>query len=481
MPFMDLNTVNYLKKNETKSPDLTGLLLYINLDARESYMSENKKILDEEKINLADATRVKYFDIVIDHGQGAIISDADGNEYIDLLASASATNIGHSHPKVVAAISNQAKKLIQYTPAYFANPVTALLAKRLVDITPGNFQKQVAFGNSGSDANDAIIKFARGYTHRSYVVSFTGAYHGSTYGSISISGVSLNMTRKIGPLLPNTIKVPFPDQNQRAVGESDDDFSDRLFKQFKLPFETYLPADEVALVIIEPIQGDGGIIKVPQKYMSLVYEFTREHGIVFAVDEVNQGLGRTGKMWSIDHFGIAPDMMSIGKSLASGLPLSAVVGRKEIMSSLSAPANVYTTAGNPVTAAAAMATLDVLAEENLVARSEKLGELARDFFEQAAHSYWFIGDVRIYGLNGGIDIVDEKGQPDNQATTKLIYRIFQLGAIMISLRGNTLRFQPPLVITEAQLSQAFKILTQAFNELEAGTLSLPETDNHIGW
>ena len=294
-------------------------------------MSKNKEILEEEKIHLANATRVKYFDIVIDHGKGAIITDADGHDYIDLLASASATNTGHSHPKVVEAITSQAQKLIQYTPAYFANTVTAKLADRLVNVAPGNFQKQVAFGNSGSDANDAIIKFARGYTGRQYVVSFTGAYHGSTYGSLSISGVSLNMTRKIGPLLPNTVKVPFPDQTQRIAGESDNDFSERLFKQFKLPFETYLPADEVALVIIEPIQGDGGIIKAPQHYVELVYEFTREHGIVFAVDEVNQGLGRTGKMWSIDHFGIAPDLMSVGKSIASGLPLSAVIGRKEIM------------------------------------------------------------------------------------------------------------------------------------------------------
>lgn len=218
-------------------------------------MSRNTEILNEEKVYLADATRVKYFDIVIDHGSGAIITDANGRDYIDLLASASATNTGHAHPKVVEAITQQAQKLIQYTPAYFANTTTAQLAKRIADIAPGNFDKQVAFGNSGSDANDAIIKFARGYTGRSYVVSFTGAYHGSTYGSMSISGVSLNMTRKIGPLLPDVIKVPYPDQTQRLSGESDDDFSDRLFKQFMLPFETYLPADEVALVIVEPIQG----------------------------------------------------------------------------------------------------------------------------------------------------------------------------------------------------------------------------------
>lgn len=444
-------------------------------------MSNNQEILAAEQQHLAAVSRVNYFDLVIDHGQGAIVTDADGRDYIDLLASASATNVGHAHPKVVAAITQQAQKLIQYTPAYFANTTTAQLVQRLTALTPGTFEKQALFGNSGSDANDAMIKLARAYTGRSYIVSFTGAYHGSTYGAMSISGVSLNMTRKMGPLLPDVVKVPYPDPSQRLAGETDAQFSQRLFQAFKLPFETYLPADEVAMVIIEPIQGDGGIIKAPQAYMELVYQFTREHGIVFAVDEVNQGLGRTGKMWSIDHFGIAPDLLSMGKSLASGLPLSAVVGRREIMASLAAPANVYTTAGNPVTAAAALATLDVLDAENLVARSAELGAIAREFFEQAAQKYPFIGDVRLYGLNGGIEIVTADGQADVAGTTKIIYRLFQLGVIMISLRGNVLRFQPPLVITRAQLQTAFDKLTQTFEAFMTDELDLPETDHHIGW
>ncbi len=171
----------------------------------------------------------------------------------------------------------------------------------------------------------------------------------------------------------------------------------------------------------------------------------------------------------------------MGKSLASGLPLSAVVGRREIMASLAAPANVYTTAGNPVTAAAALATLDVLDAENLVARSAELGAIAREFFEQAAQKYPFIGDVRLYGLNGGIEIVTADGQADVAGTTKIIYRLFQLGVIMISLRGNVLRFQPPLVITRAQLQTAFDKLTQTFEAFMADELDLPETDHHIGW
>ncbi len=447
-----------------------------------SSMENNQRILANEKEAFATAARVKYYDIVIDSGHGAILTDVDGNEYIDLLASASSTNTGHSHPKVVKAIQEQAQKLIQYTPAYFANSQAARLAPRLTKLAPMSGPTEVVWGNSGSDANDAIIKFARAYTGRPYIVSFTGAYHGSTYGSMTLSSVSLNMARKMGPLLPGVVKVPFPDPWDKLPDETDEQFVDRYFKMFKLPFETYLPVEEVAAVLIEPIQGDGGIVKTPPEFMKKIYQFAKDHGILFAVDEVNQGMGRTGKWWSIQNFGLEPDLMSVGKSLASGLPLSAVIGRKEIMESLGAPANVYTTAGNPVTTAAANATLDVIEEEHLLERSTKLGEKAKKFFDEEKEKYDFIGDVRMYGLDGGIDIVDpQTGKGDTEMTTKIMYRVFELGAIIISLRGNILRFQPPLVITEEELDQAFAILDQAFAEAASGKLSLPQNAEELGW
>lgn len=443
----------------------------------------NRQILDKEQQAFSTAARIKYYDIVIDHGKGAILTDVEGNDYIDLLASASSTNTGHAHPRIVKAIQDQAAKIIQYTPAYFANTQAARLAPRLAELAPMSGPVEVAWGNSGSDANDAIIKFARAYTGRPYMVSFTGAYHGSTYGSMTLSAVTLNMSRKMSPLLPGVVKVPFPSPWDKLPGESEDEFVARLFKAFKQPFETYLPAEEVAAVIIEPIQGDGGIIKTPPAYMKKVYDFAKEHGILFAIDEVNQGMGRTGKWWSIQNFpGIEPDLMSVGKSLASGLPLSAVVGRKEIMESLGSAANVYTTAGNPVTTAAANATIDVIKDEHLLERSARLGKKAADFFNKEKAKFDFIGDTRMYGLDGGIDIIDpQTGKGDTATTTKLMYRIFELGAIIISLRGSILRFQPPLVITDEELERAFAIMDQAFTEQAAGKLSLPANASELGW
>lgn len=446
-------------------------------------MVKNDEILNQEEQHFAGAGRVYYFDVVIDSGKGAILTDVDGNEYIDLLASASATNTGHAHPKIVKAIQKQAENLVHYTAAYFATSTEAKLASELVKLAPGNPDDwMVVYGNSGSDANDAIIKFARGYTGRPNVVSFVGAYHGSTYGSISASAVSLNMSRKIGPLLPGFYKVPFPSSDKRLVNESDADFVERMFAAFKEPFENYLPAEETAVIMIEPIQGDGGIIAPPAGYWDKVASFAHEHGILLAVDEVNQGYGRTGTFWSFEHFGLKPDLIAMGKSMASGMPLSAVLGRREIMQSLQAPANVYTTAGNVVSAAAALATLDVIKSEDLVAQSAKLGQVAQDFFAHEKTQFNFIGDVRLYGLNGGIDIIDPKtGLGDEQATNTIIYNLFKNGVLMISLRGSTLRFQPPLVIKEADLQRSFTIMHQVFEDFVNGKLKEPNGRHHIGW
>lgn len=449
-----------------------------------SNLEKAYRLIDEENNYYARSARINYYNLVIDHAHGATLVDVDGNKYIDLLASASAINVGHTNERVVKAISDQAQKLIHYTPAYFHHVPGIELSKRLAEIAPGNSPKMVSFGNSGSDANDAIIKFSRAYTGRQYIVSYMGSYHGSTYGSQTLSGTSLNMTRKIGPMLPGVVHVPYPDLYRRYKGESEHDVAMRYFDSFKAPFESFLPADETACVLIEPIQGDGGIVKAPEEYMQLVYKFCHDNGILFAIDEVNQGLGRTGKMWGIQQYkNIEPDLMSVGKSLASGMPLSAVIGKKDVMQSLDAPAHLFTTSGNPVCSAASLATLDVIKDDHLVEKSAKDGEYAKQRFLDMQKRHPMIGDVRMWGLNGGIELVKdpETKEPDNDAATKVIYYAFAHGVVIITLAGNILRFQPPLVIPRAQLDQALQVLDDAFTAVESGNVTVPKNTGKIGW
>ena len=428
------------------------------------------------------AGQIRYFDLCLDSAKGSILKDVDGNEYIDLLASASAMNIGHCHPKVLKAIKEQVDVLLHYAPSYFYNPKIADLGQRLIELTPGDFDKKVLFGNSGSDTNDGVIKFSRAYTGRKTIVSFVGAYHGSTYGAMTLSAVSLNMRRKMTPLVSGVEYMPFPNTYDRRSDESEEEFVDRYWQYFEDALSTYLPADEIAAVIIEPIQGDGGILKAPKGYMDRLYKFTRDNNIVFAVDEINQGLGRSGKMWSIEHFSIAPDLLTTAKSLASGMPLSAIVGKKEIMDSLEAPAHAFTTSGNPVCCAASLATLDVIEDENLLEKSRKDGEYAKNRFEKMMEKYQVIGDVRMYGLNGGIELVKDRNSkdPDSESASKLITYLMQNGVLMLTLKGNVLRFQPPLVIERKDLDRALDIIDQGFSELEKGNIEL-EDNRKIGW
>lgn len=442
----------------------------------------SKSHIQKEMKYFAQTGRIKYCDIVFVNGKGAKLYDKDGNEYVDLLASASAINVGHCHEKVVKAVKDQCEKLIHYTPAYFSHPLVYSLQKKLVQLTPGNFPKKVLFGNSGSDANDGMIKYARAYTKRPYIVTFTDAYHGSTYGSLTESAVSLNMRKMMGPFVGGIYQLPFPDMYRRLKGESDEDLTERYLDNFRLAFRTYLPADEVAAVLVEPIQGDGGIRTVPKAFFQKLYALCKENGILFMVDEINQGLGRSGKMWSIEHFGIEPDLLATAKSLASGMPLSAIIGRAEIMDSLPAPAHLFTTSGNPVCCAASLATLDVILEEDLVEKSRSEGEYVKKRFKEMQEKYECIGDVRVFGLNAGIELVtDRKTKTKNSdCANKIIYYLFDHGVVMITLGGNTLRFQPPLVIKKEELDFALSTIDDAFKAYEEGKLTTP-ADRHIGW
>lgn len=431
----------------------------------------------------AHSAKLKWLDLTVASASGSLVQDIDGNEYIDLHGNGSCANIGHSHPKVVAAIKNQADRLVHYCPGYFYHDQMVDSMQALIDTTPGDFDKKLVYGNSGSDANDGMIKYMRAYTGRKVIISFDGAYHGTSYGALSLSTCAGSMRRGVNPLLTDIYQLPFPDYYHRSFdGESEADFVARYIAQAEDKINRFIPLDEVAGFIIEPIQGDSGIIKPPAAYMAWLKQLCHDHDLLIGVDEVNQGLGRSGRMWSIEHFDIVPDLLATAKSLANGLPLSAVVGRAEVIDSVNPPAHLFTTAGNPICCAASQAVLQVIEEEGLVDRSHQLGLFAKDRLNLMKDRFQVIGDVRMYGLNGAIELVKDRQSKEaaRLETLKIMKYCHDHGVILITLSSNVLRFQPPLNIEKNLLERALDVVEDAFEALEAGAIDLDAT-GHLGW
>lgn len=416
--------------------------------------------------------RIPYYPLAVAGGHGAIVEDCDGNHFIDLLSSASALNTGHAHPRIIKAICEQAEKYITYTAAYMYSEPLVRYAEALIEVTPGDYTKKVAFGLSGSDANDGMIKLARAFTGRKKIVSFIGAYHGATYGAISLSAISLNMRRKIGPLLGDIEHIEYPDCYRCRYGKMCETCDLQCLDAFRKAMETYMPPDDIAAVVIEPIQGDGGLIVPPNKYMEELYGLCRRYGILFVSEEVQQGFGRTGKWFGIEHFDVIPDILILGKSIASGVPLSAIVARSEIMDALDAPAHLFTMSGNALSCAAAYETLQVIKEENLVEKSAELGRVAMARFKDLMDRYELIGDVRGMGLSIGIDLVKDRitKAGAREAAAKICYRCFQKGVILIFLGDGVLRFQPPLVITREEMEKAIDIIESSIKDYLEGDI-----------
>lgn len=432
----------------------------------EAKRSKCLKIVKKDNELLAPSGRAPYYPPSVKRGRGAVVEDEDGNKYIDFLSSAAALNTGHCHPKIVQAITEQINNYIHYTPAYMYNKPLVELARELVEITPGNFKKRAIFGLSGSDANDGMIKFARAYTGRSKIISFIRAYHGSTYGSLSLSAVSSVMRKKIGPLLPDVYHVPYPDCYRCSLGQSKESCHMECMNQLKDALKFYIPPSEVAAVIVEPIEGDAGLIIPPKEYMQELYKICKDNGILFVSEEVQQVFGRTGNWFGIENFDIVPDAIIMGKSIASGMPLSAIVGREEIMTSLDSLTHVFTMGGNAASCSAALATIEVIKEENLLERSLKLGNYMKNRFNEMKKRYEIIGDVRGIGLSIGVDLVEDrttKAKAHN-AAAKICYRCWEKGLILTFFAESVLRIQPPLVIEKAEVDKALNIIEESINE-----------------
>ncbi|OUO91371.1 aminotransferase class III-fold pyridoxal phosphate-dependent enzyme [Cloacibacillus sp. An23] len=447
-------------------------------------MREIKKSLEivaRDERAIAPSSRSPYYPFAVGSGRGATLRDADGNEYIDFAAGAASLNTGTCHPRVTAAIKEQAEKLLCYTIGYMYEESSVELAEKLAAITPGDFPKKVAYGLSGSDAMDGAIKFARAYTGRSEIISFKTAYHGVTYGALSASAISLNMRRGLGPMLPGFHHFSYPHCAACAWREKPEDCSLACLEEIKTAFSLYLPPDEAAAVLFEPIGGDIGLVVPPARYVRALASLCREHGILFVSDEVQQGMGRTGKWFAIEHFGVTPDIIAVSKALASGMPLSALVMRAEIADSVRDPGHCLTLAANAVCCRAALETIKIIEDENLIEKSVRTGENIKAALEAMKRVLPRLGDTRGLGLTIAQEIVDESGAPDRGACAKICWRCWERGLILTFLGDNVLRIQPPLVITEKETARALEILRASIEDYEKGLIEDEVLTFARGW
>lgn len=415
----------------------------------------NEQICEKEKLFLSQVQKLPYCPIAIEKGDGALLYDFDNNEYIDFLASASSANIGHGNKEIAQAVKEQMDKITQYTIVYFSSKASVDLAEKIVNLSPGDNNKKVLYSTTGSESIDAAMKLSKGYTGRNKIISFNGAYHGSTYGSISLSSISLNMRRKIGSLIPDVHHFNYQTCINCIYGKKEESCNLECLKEIENAFNLYLPPEEVAAVFFEPIAGDAGIIVPPEKYVKGLYKLCKDNGILFVVDEIQQGFGRTGKWFSIENFHVDPDLIVLGKSCGAGLPLGMIIGRSDIMESLEAPAHAFTLAGDTTVCVASLKMIEIFERDNIVEESRIKGDYLKGKLNLLKEKYpEIIKDVRGLGLSIGVDLLDR------ETTTKICYQCIKKGILVISLGGKTLRIQPPLVITYEQLDKSIEILEE---------------------
>jgi 4-aminobutyrate aminotransferase len=408
------------------------------------------------------------YPLVVKHAQGVVVQDVDGNRFLDCAAGIAVCSTGHCHPRVVEAIQAQAARLLHICGADFYDPMYIGLAERLGALAPGDGPKKVFLGNSGAEAVEAALKLARHHTGRSRVLAFFGAFHGRTMGAISLTASKPVYHGGFGPLVPGITHVPYaycyrcsynltyPACNLACV-----DYIENML------FARSMPPDEVAAIFVEPVQGEGGYIVPPPNWLSRLRTLCDEYGILLVDDEVQSGVGRTGKMFAIEHWGVEPDIVCSAKALASGMPLSAMIARDEVMD-WPAGAHGSTFGGNPVSCAAALATLDVIEEEGLMANASRVGQRLLDNLRELAEESRLIGDVRGLGLMIGVELVRDKETKEmaKEETDRVMVECFERGLLVLPCGPNSIRFSPPLIITEAQADAAFEIFAEALLAVE---------------
>jgi len=408
----------------------------------------------------------------IREARGAILTEWSGRELIDFAGGIGVVNVGHSHPKVVAAIKDQAEKFIHTCFAIAMYEPYIDLAVKLNAMTPGDFHKMTMFVNSGAEAVENAIKIARYATGRPAVIALDGCFHGRTLLTMTLTSKVKPYKYKFGPFAPEVYHMPNPNCYRCPFGLKYPSCGVSCADYLEEFFVANVAAEQTAAVIAEPIQGEGGFTTPPPEYFGKLQAVCQKHGIVLIIDEIQSGMGRTGKLYAIEHWGIAPDLITTAKSLGAGLPLSAVTGRAELMDSVHPGGLGGTFAGNPIACRAALAVLDIIVEDGLLAQAEALGVKARARLEAMQAKYELIGDVRGKGPMLAIELVRdrERKTPAGEETKELVRLCYERGLMLLNcgMHGNIIRTLMPLVITDEQLDRGFAILEESLALVSAG-------------
>lgn len=443
--------------NETKLPVLVTPL-----------PGPNAKTVIAKDAQFVSPSYTRGYPLVAKSGRGAIVEDVDGNLFLDFAAGIAVVSTGHCHPRVVEAIQKQAAELIHISGTDFYLPNLAELAERLAGIAPGKEAKKVYFGNSGAEAIEAAIKLAKYHTRRDKIIAFHGCFHGRTLGALSLTASKAVQRKGFGALLAGVFHIPYPNSYRCPYGnpspctcvESATFLETEIFKRLVDP-------SEVAAVFVEPIQGEGGYVPAPKEFLIELQRICRKHGILLVADEVQCGMGRTGKWWAGDHAGLEPDILCVAKGIASGMPLSATIARASLMD-WKPGAHASTFGGNPVSVAAALATIDLL-ETQYIENARRAGEFLMDRMADWPVCHKIVGDVRGKGLMIGVEIVRDQKTKERAGDLReaIVNRAFEKGLLLLGAGENTIRVCPPLMICEEQADFAVRTLEECIAEVEA--------------
>ena len=419
----------------------------------------SREILGRKERVVAEPLSI-FLPVVVEEAHGATLTDVDGNTFIDFTGGVGCLNVGHSHPQVIAAAQEQLGRFSHTDFTIVPYEVYVTLAERLCELAPVRKPAKAAFFNAGAEAIENAVKFSRAFTKRPAVIGFEGGFHGRTLLAVSLTSKTHPYKAGLGPFAPEIYRVPFPNAYR---GPS----ADEALAALERALITQVAAETVAAIVIEPVQGEGGFIVAPPEFLQGVRRLCDEYGIVLVVDEVQTGFGRTGHTWGIEYSGVEPDLVTIAKSIAAGLPLSAVVGKAEIMDAPGDSAIGGTYVGNPVAQAAALAVLDVFEEEDLSGRAAAIGETIRSRMLAWQERWDAIGDVRGLGAMLAIELVEDRQTkaPAADLASAIVEAAAERGLLLLKcgIYSNCIRVLTPLVISDSELDEALGVWEQALD------------------